>query len=254
MALILELQDAGFTRGDRMVFRGVSFGVEPGQILCVLGPNGIGKTTLLRCIAGLERLNKGMMRLDGHLLEQMTRRKVGQFVGLVPQSDAPGFSYTVQQMVEMGRAAHLGWLSAPGRPDHALAAAALERLGIAHLADRAYPELSGGERQLVLIARALTQQPQLLVLDEPTAHLDFAHQAEVLDLVQDLSRQGLGVVLTTHDPGHAFRVADTVLLMSRDLSVSSGNPALVLTEASLSAAYGRSIRLFMAEGQTVCMT
>jgi len=251
---MLDVRGVGFTRDGRAVFQGVSFGLAPGQVLCVLGPNGIGKTTLLRCIAGLERLQSGSVHLAGEALVKMARRRIGQFVGLVPQSQTAGFSYTVREMVEMGRAAHLGLLSAPGRADQSIAMAALDRLNIGHLADRRYPELSGGERQMVSIARALTQQPRLLILDEPTAHLDFANQAAVLDLVQHLSRQGLGIVFTTHDPGHAFRVADTVLLMARDTAVSFGTPMEVLTDLSLSAAYGRAIRVLVVAGQTMCLT
>ena len=194
------------------------------------------------------------MRLDGQDLARTPRRAVGQHIGLVPQGDAPAFSFSVREMLEMGRAPHLGWMAAPGTADRAIAAAALDQLGIAHLAARAYPELSGGERQMVLIARALTQQPRVMVLDEPTAHLDFANQAQVLDLIRTLAGQGLGIVLTTHDPGHAFRIGTTALLLQRDLSAMVGPTRAVLTQASLSTAYGRRVTLAEVDGQTVCLT
>lgn len=253
--MTLEVAAARFARpGGRVIFDGVGFRLKAGEVLCVLGPNGIGKTTLLRCLAGLDRLHGGTVRIDGQDIAHMPRRRAGQLVGLVPQGDAPSFSYTVREMVEMGRAPHLGWLSAPGAADRAIAAAALGRLGIGHLAARAYPELSGGERQMVLIARALAQQPKLLVLDEPTAHLDFANQAQVLDLVRDLTDQGLGIVLTTHDPDHAYRVGTSVLLMSHGAPARHGAVADVLTADNLSAAYRRPVALLHANGRTLCVT
>jgi len=255
MGMILDVDGAGYTRpGGRTILRDVSFGVGAGEVLCVLGPNGVGKTTLLRGLAGLETLHTGTVRLDGQDIASLSRRVIGQRVGMVPQGDAPAFSFSVREMVEMGRAPHLGWMAAPGTVDRAIAAAALDRLGIGHLAARAYPELSGGERQMVLIARALAQQPRVMVLDEPTAHLDFANQAQVLDLIRTLAGQGLGILITTHDPGHAFRIGASALLLQKDLSAAFGPTRTVLTAASLSAAYGRRITLAELDGQTICLT
>ncbi len=252
--MILEARAAGFARpGGRTILRDVTFGVAAGEVLCVLGPNGVGKTTLLRCLTGLEPLAGGAVLLDGDDLAQLSRRTIGRLVGVVPQGDAPVFSFTVREMVEMGRAAHLGWMAAPGAADRAIATAALDQLGIGALADRVYPTLSGGERQMVLIARALAQQPRLLILDEPTAHLDVANQAEVLDLVQRLAGQGLAVLMTTHDPGHAFRIGGSALLLRRDLSAVFGPTRTVLTEASLSTAYGRRVTLADVAGRTICL-
>ncbi len=252
---MLAAEGAAFVRpGGRAIFRDIGFALAAGEIMCVLGPNGVGKTTLLRCLAGLAPLQAGTMRLDGRDLAGLSRRRIGQLIGLVPQSDAPAFSFTVRQMVEMGRAAHLGWLETPGGADRAIIGAALDRLGIAPLAERAYPELSGGERQLVLIARALVQQPRVLILDEPTAHLDFANAAQVLGLVQELALQGLGIVLTTHDPDQAFQIAAKVLLMRRGPSASFGPTAAVLTATNLSETFARPVRLVTVAGRTLCLT
>jgi iron complex transport system ATP-binding protein len=238
--------------GGRRLFEELSFALRAGQVLCILGPNGIGKSTLLRCLDGLDRLAGGSIQLAGRPLQSLTRRELGRLVGLVPQADAPVFAFTVREVVEMGRAPHLGWLGAPGAADQDIVRATLERLGIAGLADRLYPELSGGERQMVLIARALAQQPRLLILDEPTSHLDFANGMRVLELVRGLADGGLAVIMTSHDPDHAFLIADRTLAMAPTLPAIDGATRELLTEARLSAIYGRAVRIVEHDGQTIC--
>jgi iron complex transport system ATP-binding protein len=152
----------------------------------------------------------------------------------------------------VGRAPHLAWLGAPGAGDRDIAAAALERLGIAALAPRLYPELSGGERQLVLIARALAQRPRLLILDEPTSHLDFANAIRVLALVRGLADEGLAVVMTSHDPDHAFLIAERTLLLTRDAPARAGATRVILTETQLSATYGHPVRIITHGARTLC--
>ncbi|WP_158747739.1 ABC transporter ATP-binding protein [Acidisphaera sp. L21] len=244
---MLAVTAASFAyRGGTSIFSGLNFGMQRGQVLCVLGPNGVGKSTLLRCLAGLERLSSGTILLDG------AAPAPGRSVGFVPQSDQPVFAFDVRTIVEMGRAPHLSWTAAPGRQDAAIVDRALARLGIGHLAPRLYPELSGGERQMVMIARALAQEPALLILDEPTSHLDFANQAGVLELARGLADEGLTVLMTTHDPDHAFLVADTVLVLSHGGIHHAGAVAETLTEARLSETYGRPIRIWDADGRTLC--
>jgi iron complex transport system ATP-binding protein len=251
--MMLDVSGARYSLPDgRELFRDLGFELPLGEIICILGPNGVGKSTLLRCLAGLDRLAAGGVHVDGRDLDTLSRRAIGQRIGFVPQSDAPIFAFTVREMVEMGRAPHLAWLAAPGAADHDIAAAALERLGIAALASRLYPELSGGERQLVLIARALTQRPRLLILDEPTSHLDFANAMRVLVLVRGLADEGLAVVMTSHDPDHAFFIAEQTLLLTRNAPPLVGMTRAILTEAHLSATYGHPVRMITHDGRTLC--
>jgi iron complex transport system ATP-binding protein len=237
--------------GGRTLFADLGFTLDQGQVLCVLGPNGVGKSTLLRCLTGLSDFTAGTVRLAGEA-GIGRRRSLAGAIGFVPQSDHPVFAFDVRTVVEMGRAPHLSWTAMPGPADAAIVEQALARLGITRLAARLYPELSGGERQLVMIARALAQQPRLLVLDEPTSHLDFANQTGVLELVRGLADEGLAVVMTTHDPDHAFLIADQVLVLSHHDAAAVGSAVDVLTEARLSATYGRAVRLHAVDGRPMC--
>jgi iron complex transport system ATP-binding protein len=253
MGVILSVAQACFRLPNgRVIFEGMNFELRDGEVLCILGPNGIGKTTLLRCLDGLATLAGGVIRIAGQDLTRLTRTDIGRLVGWVPQTDASVFAFTVHEMVEMGRAAHLGWLAAPGAEDRDIVGACLRRLGISALADRLYPELSGGERQLVLIARALAQQPRLLILDEPTSHLDFANAMRVLELVRSLAKENLAVVMTSHNPDHAFLIADQTLAMSGGRTGTIGPTRELLTEALLTSLYGRPVRIIVEGGRTLC--
>ena len=226
---MLELRDIGFAyaAGD-WVFRGVSVRLEAGSVTAVLGPNGRGKTTLVRCAAGLLTPQRGEVRRDAP-------------VGFVPQARASAFAYPVREMVVMGRAAHVGVFAVPGRSDRAAADAAMERVGIVDLADRAFPTLSGGEQQLVLVARAVASGHPVMVLDEPATGLDLRNQGIVLALVRSLADDGLTVLLTTHHPDHALYVSDFVVLMHGPSDVRHGGTATLLTEPELSALYGVAV-------------
>ena len=225
--------------GRRVVAAGIGFTLEPGRVLALLGPNGGGKTTLLRTLLGLISPLAGRVLLEGAPLAALPRREVAQRLAYVPQATPGGFAYPAREVVAMGRAARLPFLAAPGAKDRAIAEAALHRLGIGHLADRAVTELSGGERQLVLIARALAQEARCLVLDEPTASLDFGNQALVLREVRALAtREGLAVLMTTHHPDHALLVADRGMLLAGGTLTGPMAPGDLITAARLRAAYG----------------
>lgn len=223
---MLEIDGLGFAHEPgQWLFRGVSHRLGPGEVLAVLGPNGRGKTTLLRCLAGLAR------PVEGRIIR-------GAAIGFVPQGHRATFAYTVLDMVLMGRVRRLRPLATPGRRDYEHAVAALDRVGITELADRDYPTLSGGERQLVLIARAIVDEAPVLILDEPAAALDLRNQGRVLHLLRGLADEARSIVLTTHHPDHALQIADIAMLMYDGALVRIGNAADLLTDAAVSELYG----------------
>jgi iron complex transport system ATP-binding protein len=220
------------------VGRGVSLSLRAGEIVCLLGPNGGGKSTLFRTLLGLLPAQGGEVRLDGDPLRSLSRAAIAKRVSYVPQAHAGYFPFTVRDVVLMGRTAHLSPFAAPGKHDVEIADACLAKLGLAPLADQVYTRVSGGERQLALIARALAQQAPLVVMDEPTASLDFGNQARVLDEVRALAASGIGVVMATHDPDQAFLCADRVALLHGGTLVADAPPIEAITPATLRAVYG----------------
>jgi len=221
----------------------VSFAVESGEVLCLLGPNGSGKTTLFKTLLGLLAPRAGHVRLDGDDTAHWSRRRVAQQLGYVPQAHTAYFPFTVLDTVVMGRTPHLGLFAAPSNTDVAVAERTLAALNIAHLRDAIYTRISGGERQLVLIARALAQEPRMLVMDEPTASLDFGNQTLVLDQIQRLAASGIGIVLSTHDPDQAFRCADRVALLHRGKLVRVGTPVEAITAETMKLLYGVDVEV-----------
>lgn len=227
---MLELRDVGFHYpGSDWVFRHVSLEVPPGSVTAVLGPNGRGKTTLVRCAAGLTRPQEGSIRHDAT-------------IGFVPQARGGAFAYRAVDMVLMGRVRQVGLFSSPSRADRVAALDALERIEIGHLAERQFPTLSGGEQQLVLIARAIASESPVLVLDEPTTGLDLRNQAQILALLRKLVAEAMSVLLTTHHPDHALYLADSVVLMGGPDDIRSGPAADLLTDAELSRLYGLDVQ------------
>ena len=222
----------------KQIVGGVDFSLEPCETLCVLGPNGVGKTTLFKSLLGFLPLLAGEVEVDGACLSALSRSEIARLVAYVPQKVSVPFSYTLEEFVLMGRAPHLRLLQQPGPEDRALVRGIIEELGIGHLEHKTCAEVSGGEMQMASIARALAQRPRYLVMDEPTASLDFGNQARVLDRVRRLACSGIGVIMTTHDPGQAFALDSRVVLLQRDGGARSGSCREVLTEQTLSATYG----------------
>lgn len=222
----------------RRVGGDVTLEMAAGEVLCLLGPNGSGKTTLFRTLLGLLPAQGGQVLLDGADLQAMARDEVARRLSYVPQAHGAFFPYTVREMVLMGRTAHLGLFAVPGRADREAADEAIERMGIARLAEAQYTRISGGERQLALIARALAQRAALMVMDEPTANLDFGNQVRVLEHIRALAGSGIGVLLSTHDPDHAFLCADRVAMLREGALLACGAPEDIMTPDLLRALYG----------------
>lgn len=249
--MTLAADDLSFGYPGHSVGSGVSIAVSPGEALALLGPNGGGKTTLLKTMLGLLRPQGGAVTLDGQPLADMPVGERARRIGYVPQAHAGAFAFAVRDVVLMGRTAHQGLFASPTPADRALAMAKLEELGVAHLADRPYTMISGGERQLVLIARALAQEPRYVVLDEPTASLDFGNQGKVMRQIEALRARGLGVLFTTHDPNQAMRYADRVALLGAGELLAVGPPPHVLDVAALADLYGTRVRAVQQHDATV---
>lgn len=211
--------------------------LQAGEVLCLLGPNGCGKTTLFRTLLGLLPAISGQVELHGQPLHMLSRSQRARQLAYVPQSAPFSFDWRVLEVVAMGRAAHLGLLATPTRADQQIAIECLDQLGIAALEQRVVSTLSGGERQLVLIARALAQRAELLIMDEPTASLDFGNQLRILDTVRTLADRGIGVLLSTHQPQHALQVADRIALMADGTVQAAGPACQVATPERLAQLY-----------------
>jgi iron complex transport system ATP-binding protein len=234
----LRAHDLAIGYGARRVGTGIDLTLGEGEALCLLGPNGCGKSTLFKTLLGLIPALGGRVELDGEDMTQRARADIARRIAYVPQAQAAAFPFSVREMVLMGRAARLGLLASPSRADHEIADAALARLGIAHLATRIFTEISGGERQMALIARALTQEANIVVMDEPTASLDFGNQVRVLEQIRALSTSGHSVIFATHDPDHAFLCADRVALMHEGHMLALGAPEETITAERLKTIYG----------------
>ena len=234
----IEVQNLSFSYGDRPVLHDISFRVEKGEFLSILGPNGVGKSTLFRCVLGLLSGYTGQVLVDGADSRSFTVREAAKHIAYIPQSSHPIFNYSVFDIVLMGRTSGLSTFRSPKKQDTELCRWALEKVGIPHLSDRCFHRLSGGEQQLVLIARALVQKAPILMLDEPTASLDFGNQLLVLEQCRNLAREGYTVIQTTHNPEQSYQYSDRILTLQQGRVLAEGTPKEVLTEKTIRALYG----------------
>ena len=238
----LEARDLTCAYNRHTVLHDLSLTVQPGEILALLGPNGAGKTTLLRALARLLRPRAGTVLLDGENIWRLRPRAVARRLALAPQSEGMSSPVTVEQAVALGRAPHRGWLLPYTTRDRQTIEQALAQTGLQELRHRLITELSGGEQRRVILARALAQEPQVLLLDEPTTHLDLRYQTELLALIQRLAqRDGIAVVVTLHDLNHAALCVTRVALLAHGALVAMGHPEAVLTPDCLGQVYGVTV-------------
>ena len=242
-------------QSDAPVLGGINLDIKEGNLLTVLGRNGAGKSTLFSCLLGLRKGYEGEIKLCGREVKDLREKDIASIVGYVPQTNIPGFDFTVFEYVLTGCCKNLGLFAHPGKQEEMAAEAAMEKLGIEHLALRSITELSGGERQQAAIARAIASNPKLVIFDEPTAHLDFSHQLEVLKIIKALTEKGFSAVISTHDPNHSLVLGGDVALFDNSGKLSCGTSAEMLTEEKLNAVYGGNIKIrYMEEfKRNVCI-
>lgn len=239
----IEIRNLSFAYSLRDVLKDVSFRAEEGQLLAVLGPNGVGKTTLFRCILGLQQQYKGSICIDGIDAHSLSPRELAHKIAYIPQTHGIAFSYSVQDMVLMGTTHQVSTMGVPKQKELDSANGALDRLGISHLTYHNFSKLSGGEQQLVLIARALAQNTKTLLMDEPTASLDYGNQSLVLRQVRKLADDGYTILLSTHNPQHAIWYADRAVALFDGAIAAFGSPDDVVNAALIEKLYGVTVRM-----------
>ncbi len=244
----IEVQNLSFSYGDRQVLHDISFSVGRGEFLSILGPNGVGKSTLFRCVLGLLSGYTGTVTIDGLDARTMSIREAAKHIAYIPQSSRPIFNYSVFDIILMGRTSGLSTFRSPGKRDREKCEWAMEKVGISHLAQRCFHRLSGGEQQLVLIARALVQDAPCLMLDEPTANLDFGNQLLVLERARELAREGYTVIQTTHHPEQSYQYSDRILAIQDGRVYTEGTPGEVLNARTMKALYGVDVEVVSLHG------
>lgn len=241
---MLSVESVTLGYAGRPVLEGISASVRPGEVVILIGPNGAGKSTLIRAASGVLRPLAGRVLVDDQDVHTLRPNERAKRIAVVPQAASLPDSFTAHFTVLLGRTCHVGWMAKERPEDQAAATSAMRRTATETLASRRLGELSGGERQLVIVARALAQAPRYLLLDEPTAHLDLRHEASILRLMKDLARDGIGVLAALHDLNLAARSADRIVLLAGGRVMASGAPEDVLTEENLSEAYATPVRVF----------
>ncbi len=241
MSLKVENLVCGY--GEKKVTGSINLEVKPGEVVCILGPNGAGKTTFFKTAQGFLKPLSGKVHYNSKVIHEWDRKSLARQIAYVPQVQSQPFPFCVKEVVVMGRAAHLGRFSTPSKHDYNKCEHIMEKLGIIDLKDKIYTKISGGERQLVLIARSLAQEPQLLMMDEATSNLDFRNTVRVLQEIINMSSENIGIIMITHFPEHAFLCADKVVLFRHDKTVTFGRINDIMTEQTLTDAYGVTVKI-----------
>lgn len=247
----IEISNLGFSYGKREILHDVSISIPDATLVNVLGPNGVGKSTLFRCILCLNSDFTGTILVNGKNVKDLSVRERSREISYIPQSHAPVYDYEVLDVVLMSTGTDLGMLRSPGPRHKRKAYEALERIGIEHLAKRTYTQISGGEQQLVLVARALAQDAKTIIMDEPTSALDYGNTVRVLSCVRQLAREGLSIVQSTHQPDQAFLYSDKTLVLHQGRVHAFGDPKDVITNELVSTIYGVNVEVNSLYGDKV---
>jgi len=250
---IIEVENATFAYKEKNVFEDINFHLNPGEILCLIGPNGCGKTTLLDCILGINTLKQGEVVLKGQSIKSLKPHQVAKHISYVPQSQSMTFPYRVMEIVLMGRAAYTSIFSSPRKKDIEIAEQALKTVGMSNFKERIYTQLSGGEAQMIMIARALAQQSPVMIMDEPTSHLDFKHEHTILETIVDLMREKkLAIIMATHFPNHAFYFENSgiktfVSMFHEGRFKAVGSPSEVLSKENMHKIFNMDVKILSYE-------
>lgn len=241
--MVLEIQNATIGYGHKTVLSDVNFELRTGETVCLLGKNGAGKTTLFKALLGILKPQAGTIRLNDIPIDNWTQRKFAQLVGYIPQARSLPFPFQVMDVVLFGRTAHLGAFASPGKKDRTIAEECLDILNIGHLKNRIFTQLSGGEQQMVIVARALAQQPAFLIMDEPTSSLDFGNQIKIIQRINALKNNKLGILMATHSPDHAFMCDANVAIVHNQSIWKYGYSNDIIKEDILHSIYGVDIKV-----------
>lgn len=248
MEPILNVNNISYSYKDSdPIINNVSLEIRKGELFTILGPNGAGKSTLLNCVAGLFKPTRGEVLLEGENIEKINPRIKAKKIAYVPQNSLQNYGYSVRDYIVMGRAPHIGLFLMPSNDDYKIVDAAIEMLGINHFAYKSYLNISGGERQLANIARAIVQQPEVIIFDEPTSALDYGNQIKMMKIIKQLSKKGYSIILTTHNPDHAILLDGTVGILDTQGCLTTGPVKEIMDEDILSKIYRTKIKLIYLE-------
>ena len=240
--MIFEVKHGSFGYNQKNILNDINFRIESGEVMSVLGSNGVGKTTLLRCMMGFLHWNQGDTLVDGTSIKEISQKELWRKIAYVPQAKGSAFGYTALDMVVLGRSAHIGTFQQPKKEDVDIALKAMKDVGILYLKDKLCTQMSGGELQMVLIARALTVSPDMLVLDEPESNLDFKNQLIILDIIKNLSKERkISAIVNTHYPAHALQISDKSLMLNRDGTSFYGMASEIINQENMRKAFGVNV-------------